>query len=86
MFQVSPQGISGPLHLCLTDPARGKAEAINAGEEEPAVNLADVLDHQLLLGFHLKLWTELAAPAEQVSGQEDGGGNVGLLSHPVGLQ
>ena len=86
MLQVSPDGIPGPFHLYATDPACGRAEPINAGDIELAVNLADVLDHHPLTGFHLELRTELAAPAEDVSGQQDGCEDAGLLSHPVGLQ
>ena len=49
------------------------------------MNLTDVLKDQLFPGFQSAVLTELAAPAEKVGGQEDGGGETGLLGHPVGL-
>ena len=50
------------------------------------MNVTDVLEDQLLLGFQPAVLAELAAPAEEVGGQQDGGGETGLLGHPVGLQ
>ena len=51
----------------------------------PRVNLPDVTDHQLPPGFHLEVLAELAAPAEEVGGQQDGGGETGVLGHFVDL-
>ena len=50
------------------------------------MNPPDVLEHQLLGGFQPEVPAELAAPAEEVGGQQDGGGEAALLRHPVGLQ
>ena len=36
--------------------------------------------------FHPEVLAELAAPVEEVRGQDDGAGEIGLLGHPVGLQ
>ena len=49
------------------------------------MNLPDVTDHQLPPGFHLEVLAELAAPAEEIGGQQDGGGEAGLFGHTVGL-
>ena len=49
------------------------------------MNLADVLENHLLPGFEPAVLAELAAPAEEIGGQMDGGGEEGLLGHPVGL-
>ena len=43
------------------------------------MNVPDVLEDHLLLGFQPEVWAELAAPAE------DGGGEKTLLSHLVDL-
>ena len=49
------------------------------------MKLTHVLEDRLLLGFHPEDLAELAAPAEEVGGQQDGGGETALLGHPVGL-
>ena len=49
------------------------------------MNLPDVLEHQLLPGFQSEVWAELAAPAEEVGGQQDGGGQTAVLGQLVGL-
>ena len=87
LFLVLPDLLSSPLHI--TDPADCRpptTTGITGGEEEPAVNLPDVLEHQLLAGFQPEVPAELTAPAEEVGGQQDGGGEAALLRHPVGLQ
>ena len=61
-----PDVISSQLNLA--DPAHGGAPATTAGEVEPAVNLLNVLDHQLFLGFHLEVLADPTAPAEKVRG------------------
>ena len=75
--------ISG--HLNLTDPAGGGDPTSTVGEEELTVNFPDVLDYQLLLGFHPKVLAELAAVVNQIGGQQNEGGEMALLHHPVGL-
>ena len=50
------------------------------------MNVTDVLENHLFPGFEPEVPAELAAPAEEVGGQEDGGWETGLLGHPVGLQ
>ena len=82
-----PDLLSSPLHI--TDPADCRpptTTGITGGEEEPAVNLPDVLEHQLLAGFQPEVPADLTAPGEEVGGQQDGGGEAALLRHPVGLQ
>ena len=72
----------------MTDPADCRpppTTGTTGGEEEPAVNLLNVLEHQLLAGFQPEVPADLAAPGEEVGGQQDGGGEAALLSHPVGL-
>ena len=49
------------------------------------MNFPDVLEDQILLGFQPEVLTEFAAPAEEVGGQQDGGGEMARLSHLVGL-
>ena len=71
--------------LNLTDPASGEPPSPTGGEVEPTVSLLDVSEHQLLAGFQPEVLAELAAPAEEVGGQQDGGGQAALLRHPVGL-
>ena len=81
---MEPEVLSSPLQL--TDAAGGRAPTTTAvGEKESTVNLSDVLENHLLLGLHPAVLTELAAPVEKVGGQEDGGGETGLLCHPVGF-
>ena len=49
------------------------------------MNLADVLKDHLLLRLQPAVLAELATPAEEIGGQQDGGGETGLLGHTVGL-
>ena len=79
---MDPEVIFSPLDL--TD-AAGGCPTTAAGEVELTMNLPDVTEYQLFLGFHTEVLTELAAPAEEVGGQQDGGGETGLLGHFVGL-
>ena len=86
MFDMAPLLSVSPLHIHLTDPARGCAPTTTVDEEEMTVNLTDVLEYQLLPpGFRIEVRTELTSPVEKVGGQEDGGGETGLLGHTVGL-
>ena len=50
-----------------------------------AVSLSDVPDHQLLLGLHPEVPAELTVPAQEVGGQQDGGGEAALSRHSVDL-
>ena len=83
LLDMEPEVLASPFKL--TDAADSRGPTIAVGEEERTVNLVDVLEHQLLLGFQPEVPAELAAPAEEVGGQQDGGGETGLLGHPVGL-
>ena len=47
------------------------------------MNLSDVLEYQLLIGFHHEVLAKLTAPAKEVGGQEDGRGQ--MAGYPVGL-
>ena len=80
---MEPHVICCPLNLA--DPARGEPPSPTSGKVEPTVSLPDVPEHQLLAGFQPEVLAELAAPAEEVGGQQDGGGEAALLRHPVGL-
>ena len=80
---MEPEVFSSPLHL--TDTAGGRGPTTAVGEEEPTVNLSDMLEHQLLLGFHPEVPTELTAPADKIGGQEDGGWETRLLGQLVNL-
>ena len=86
MFDMAPLLSVSPLHIHLTDPARGCAPTFTVDEEEMTVNLTDVLEYQLLPpGFRIEVRAELTSPVEKVGGQEDGGEQRGLLGHTVDL-
>ena len=54
-------------------------------EVELGVDLLDVTKDILPMQVHGAVLAELAAPADQRGGQEDGAGDVRLLRHSVGL-
>ena len=85
MLDMAPPVSFSPLHVNLADPAHGRAPTFTVDEEEMTVSLTDVLENQLLPGFHIEVRAELTSPVEKIGGQEDEGGERGLLGHTVDL-
>ena len=54
-------------------------------EKEPPMDLTDVLDDLLLPRLHPAVLADLAAPPQEVGGQNDGGGIAAFIRHPVDL-
>ena len=71
--------------LSVADSAHGHAGDTGLPEVELGVDLLDVTEHVLPVQVHGAVLAELAAPADQRGGQEDGAGDVRLLRHSVGL-
>ena len=71
--------------LSEADSAHGHAVDTRLPEVELGVDLLDVTEDILPVQVHGAVLAELAAPADQRDGQEDGAGDVRLLRHSVGL-